>query len=121
MKHLDAWIVGLMLLPAISNAQSFTSMDELLEDDYNSGGTVGVVDMNNDGYDDIVTLDNSTDLKILYQTPNGFVEVAYGTVSGAQQWGYSVGDLKHDGHKDVIVGGNSDGVHYVAIDEMGTS
>jgi hypothetical protein len=42
---------------------------------------VGFTDMDNDGYDDIVVLDGSQAVKVLYQDGSGnFVEVDYGSV-----------------------------------------
>ncbi|WP_306642757.1 FG-GAP-like repeat-containing protein [Sanyastnella coralliicola] len=102
-------------------SQSFTDASANLPSNYNSGGTVGVTDMNNDGLDDIVTLDQADHLKILYQTAGGWVEEDYGVVSGNNQWGFAVGDLNNDGHNDVISGGAYDGVHFVSIDAQGIS
>ncbi|MEO0405607.1 MAG: VCBS repeat-containing protein, partial [Bacteroidota bacterium] len=103
----------------LSFSQSFTNSNTLLPNDYNSGGCLGVVDMDNDGFDDIILLDNSNELKVLYQTENGFDEMGYGTVSGASQWGMAIGDCNNDGHADVFCGGSYDGVRIVNISEPG--
>jgi hypothetical protein len=121
MKQFYLWLTALALLPAGLAAQSFTNMSNLLDDSYNSGGCVGVTDMNNDGSDDIILLDNSNHLKVLYNLPGGFVEDDYGVLSSAEQWGFTVGDLDNDGHNDVISGGNFDGVHLTMIDGIGMS
>jgi hypothetical protein len=102
------------------NAQTFTNSTNLLPGSYNSGGCTGVMDMNNDGLDDIIILDNSTDLKIAYQNANGTFSVSsFGTVSGEAQWGMCVGDVDNDGHKDVMSGGHYDNVHIVNINGVG--
>lgn len=104
-----------------AQAQTFTNSNNLLPDSYNSGGCLGVSDMDNDGMDDIILLDNSNNLKVLYQQMDGFNEVAYGQVSGANQWGMAIGDCDNDGHSDVFCGGSYDGVHHVKISDIGTS
>lgn len=108
-------------LSAVSVAQTFTPQTGVLPGSYNSGGCVGVTDMNNDGSDDIILLDGSNHLKVLYQLPGAFVEEDYGVLSSAEQWGFTVGDLNNDGHNDVVSGGSYDGVHMVSIGGMGDS
>lgn len=119
MKHLYTLAVLALLVPALSNAQTFGYGNADLPDEYHSGGCVGVTDMDNDGNDDIILLDGSNNLKILYQTADGFNEVVYGQVSGASQWGMTIGDCNNDGHNDVFSGGSYDGVHLVKIDAPG--
>ena len=97
---------------ATSQAQTFTNGNSLLPGQYHSGGCVGFTDMDGDGFDDLVVLDESEDLHVLYQGPDGsFSEVDYGSVSGSNQWGMCVADYDNDGHKDVFSGGSYDGVH----------
>ena len=98
--------------------QTFTDASADLPQDMYSGGCVAVTDMNGDGYDDVLTLDNSTDIKVLYQNLDGvpgFTLKDFGSVSGNNQWGMAVADVNNDGHKDVFSGGNFDGVHYCQI------
>lgn len=103
-----------------AQAQSFTNSSNLLPDFFYSGNCTGVVDMDNDGLDDIVILDQSRFLKVAYQQPNGtFTLSEYGTVSSDQQWGMAVGDIDNDGHKDVLCGGSYDYVHIVNINGPG--
>jgi len=98
------------------HAQSFTQNNSLIPATYNSGGCTAVCDMNNDGLDDIVILDNSRDLSIAYQLPGGAFSVSsFGAVSGQSQWGMCVGDVDNDGHKDIMCGGSYDDVHVVNI------
>ena len=120
MKHLSTF--GLLLLTAAASAQTFTNSSALLPGTYNSGNCVGFTDVDNDGFDDVVVLDQSRDLVILYQAGDGtFNEMAYGQVSNAGQWGMCVADYDNDGHKDVFSGGSYDGVHVWNIDGPGTS
>lgn len=119
MKKFYAIVAAILCVPALMTAQSFTNSDSMLPGSYNSGGCVGVNDMNQDGLDDIVLLDQSNNLRILYGTGEGFNQVDYGMVSGNQQWGFAIGDMGNDGHNDVISGGAYDGVHYVSIASQG--
>jgi hypothetical protein len=101
----------------VASAQTFTMNTSLIPGTYNSGGCTGVTDMNNDGLDDIIILDNSYDLSIAYQQTNGSFSVSYfGAVSGEAQWGMCIGDVDNDGHKDIMCGGSYDNVHIVNID-----
>ena len=109
-----------LFLALTSNAQTFSNASSSLPDSYNSGNCVGFTDMDNDGYDDIVVLDGSTTVKVLYQNGSGeFTEVNYGDVSNNNQWGMTIGDYDNDGHKDVFSGGSYDGVHIKHIDGIG--
>lgn len=120
MKHLSTF--GLLLLTAAASAQSFTNSSALLPGTYNSGNCVGFTDVDNDGFDDVVVLDQSRDLIVLYQNGDGtFTEVAFGQVSNAGQWGMCIADYDNDGHKDVFSGGSYDGVHVWNIDGPGVS
>jgi len=85
-----------------------------------SGGCMGVCDMNDDGRDDIAILDNSDHVIVKYQNADGtFTAYDYGTVSSAGQWGWAIGDIDNNGHKDVVSGGSYDGTHYVRISSPG--
>ena len=118
MKHVLSG--AFLLLIGGVMAQSFTNNTALLPGSYNSGNCVGFTDVDNDGFDDVVVLDQSRSLVILYQDGNGgFNEVAYGQVSTAGQWGMCVADYDNDGHKDVYCGGSYDGVHVWNIDAPG--
>lgn len=108
-----------VILTITSSAQTFTNATSEMGVNYNSGGCVGVTDMDNDGYDDIIVLHNSRHLRVVYQTPSGWNPVNYGTVSGNEQWGMAIGDFMNSGHNDVVSGGAYDGVHYTSISEIG--
>lgn len=101
---------GALLGSNVALAQSFTNGNNALPATYNSGGCVGFADLDGDGYDDLVILDQSRALHTLYQSPTGtFTDYSLGNVSSASQWGMCVGDFDNDGHKDVFSGGSYDG------------
>jgi len=105
---------------AVLNAQSFSNGVSLLPNEYHSGGCVGFTDMDGDGFDDLIVLDQSNTLHILYQGPDGsFVDYDLGSVSASSQWGMCVADFDNDGHKDVFSGGAYDGVHVQHITSPG--
>ena len=104
---------------ASATAQTFTA--GTLPGSYYSGGVTGVWDMNNDGLNDIVVMDQSKTLRILHQQANGtFTQVGSGTQLGSSQWGMTVGDLDNDGYADVISGGAYDNLHVYKINAAGT-
>jgi len=113
-------LVGGLCAAFGTQAQSFTNGNNALPATYNSGGCVGFADLDGDGYDDLVILDQSRSLHTLYQSPTGtFTDYALGNVSSASQWGMCVGDFDNDGHKDVFSGGSYDGVHLMHITAPG--
>jgi Secretion system C-terminal sorting domain/ASPIC and UnbV/Ig-like domain CHU_C associated/FG-GAP-like repeat len=120
MKKIYLLTASVLLSGVLATAQSFTNGTTLLGNDHNSGGCTGVVDMNDDGLDDIVILDQSTDLYVAYQQPDGTFDISsFGTVSAEGQWGMSVGDVDNDGHKDVMCGGYYDDIHIININGPG--
>lgn len=107
-------------LTSLATGQTFTNGNSALPGSYHSGNCVGFVDMDGDGFDDIVALDDSKVVKVLYQVaPGEFNEVDYGNVSNNNQWGMCIADYDNDGHKDVFSGGAYDGVHIKNIDAAG--
>ncbi len=109
-----------MLSFAAATAQTFTA--GTLPGSYFSGGVTGVWDMNSDGLNDIVVMDQSKTLRILYQQANGsFVQVNTGTQLGSSQWGMTVADIDNDGFGDVISGGAYDNLRMYNIDANGTA
>ena len=115
----------LLVFCGMSNAfgQSFTlNTTPLTNEAARTGGCVGIADMDGDGYDDLILLDQSKNLSIDYQNPDGtYTSFSYGAASGSNQWGMAVGDVDNDGHKDFVSGGSYDGVHYKAISARGVS
>ncbi|MGK0278009.1 MAG: hypothetical protein ACI9RU_000770 [Litorivivens sp.] len=118
MKRIYALVIA--AIPSLMFGQTFTNATNELPDAYNSGGCVGVTDMDQNGYDDIIILDGSSSLKIVYQDNMGnFNESVLGMVSGNSQWGMAIGDIENNGHNDVFCGGAYDGVHLMSITSEG--
>jgi hypothetical protein len=121
MKHVRLLLPALAVSAAVSG-QTFTNATATLPGTYRSGNCVGFTDMDNDGLDDIVVLDQSKTVRVLYQSADGsFTAVNYGNVSNSNQWGMVIADYDNDGHKDVFSGGSYDGVHVKHIDGIGSS
>lgn len=92
-----------------SNAQfAFTNSNTLTPTASHSGDAISVVDINNDGLDDIVKMDQSDVLVIDMQNQNGtFTHYNLGTITGGiNVWGMAVADVDHNGWKDVATGVN---------------
>lgn len=119
MKKLYVLALALVSFAAAS-AQTFTA--GTLPGSYFSGGVTGVWDMNNDGLNDIVVMDQSKTLRILYQQQDGsFIQVNTGTQLGSSQWGMTVADIDNDGFGDVVSGGSYDNLRMYNIDANGTA
>ena len=121
MRERYALLVLLVASATAAQSQlSFTNASDRKSSVTASGGCMGVVDMNGDGLDDLAILHNARTFQVDYQNADGtFTLVDYGNVSNAGQWGWAIGDIDNNGHKDMISGGNSDGVHYVRIMSAG--
>ena len=84
---------------------SFTNQTSNLGDPtHYSGVGVTVNDVNNDGLDDIVILDDGQNLKIEYQKMDGvWVSFDAGVqMDNSSAWGMAVGDATNNGHSDVF-------------------
>ena len=98
-------LCGALLVSAASAQLAFTDASAVLSHDGHAGACVGVTDMDGDGLDDIVQLDMSTHVYVLYQNADHtFVTYDYGQVDGSEQWGWAIADLDNDGHKDICSG-----------------
>lgn len=88
-----------------------------------SGVAIAVVDMNADGLDDIVHLDNGRLLTIEYQKADGtgFNTLAVGSVSTMSQWSMCVADVDNNGYNDVMTGGRYDGIKVYKASAYGNS
>jgi len=89
-----------------ANAQfSFTNMNSLVPTATHSGNSITVVDVNNDGLDDIVKMDQASDLVVQLQNINGtYTHYNLGDVGAGNVWGMAVADVDHNGWKDVATG-----------------
>ncbi len=112
----------LVISPAFVVGQTFTLSTGILSDQSaHSGGCVGIADMDGDGYDDLLLLDESKNVYIDYQAAGGTYSSYYmGQASSASQWGMAAGDVDNDGHKDFFSGGSNDGVHFLRMSGRGS-
>lgn len=119
-RYFVAMAVLLSSLQGAAQPQ-FTNGTAMLAHAASSGGCMAVTDMDGDGLDDVVQLDNSRHVYVLYQEADGsFTAVDHGAVSSSSQWGWAMADLDNDGHKDICSAGNFDGVHLLKITARGS-
>jgi len=84
------------------------------------GSTMGVVDMNGDFLDDVVSV-GSTNINVLQQQPGGGL-VAHNYTTGSTDvasWSMSAGDLDNNGYNDLQYGGGGS-VTYMMANSTGT-
>lgn len=119
-RHYTLALASLLLSAQLFAQPAFTEGTALLPHVANSGGCMAITDMDGDGRDDVIQLDQSTHVHVLYQEADGsFTAFDYGQVSNSAQWGWAIADLGNDGHKDIVSGGNHDGTHLVSITARG--
>ncbi len=84
----------------------FSDASVNLGHDSHGAACVAVADMDGDGLDDVIQLDMSRHVYILYQNPDhSFVTFDYGVVEpNDNEWGWAMADLNNDGHKDICSG-----------------
>ncbi|MBK9421989.1 MAG: VCBS repeat-containing protein [Flavobacteriales bacterium] len=96
---------------------AFTDGSALLSHSATSSGCMAVTDMDGDGLDDIVQLDDADHVYVLYRNVDGsFTTYDYGSLNDGNQWGWAIADLNNDGHKDICSGsgGNTNFVNITA-------
>jgi hypothetical protein len=105
-----------ILAPSASGQFSFSNKTTLLTNpsSFTSGVAVAVADMNADGLDDIIRLNDGYLLSIEYQTPDdqAFSNFEYGDIFPGNEdaWAIVVGDVNNDGYCDVMAGGYYTGI-----------
>ena len=86
------------------------------------GSERGLVDMNGDGLDDLVSI-QSTNINLLIQTQEGdFEEVNISTENAdyTPSWSMAAGDFDRNGYNDLLYGGGS-GVTFMRANDNGTA
>ncbi len=103
-----------MALDGIAQIRFVNRNDLLANKDLHSAVPVGIADMNGDGLDDIVTLDEGMDLVIQYQTPDPsrpFVQYRVPVfIDNNEQNDISIADFNNDGANDILMVGSYDRV-----------
>lgn len=94
------------LFTITSEAQTFTNSNYLTGANHYSGVAIGVADMNADGLDDIVRLDQGYLLNVVYQQAQNdtFTRVDFLNMDSQSQWMLAVGDVDNNGYNDVMSG-----------------
>lgn len=116
----------LFLFPNESiNAQntpvSFSNSSNLIPSGIFSGAPMGIADMNGDGKDDIIHLDDRLSLKISFQNAAGqsFTTQNYGQLNNGTEWALCVADVDHNGINDLIAGGAYNNIKLVKGNNLG--
>ncbi len=97
----------------ISAQVTFTNKtDDLILSSGKSGVALAVIDMNDDGLDDIVRLDDARDLYVEYQRQDGsmFETLPFGAVTTQGQWSMCIGDVDNNGTNEILSGGAYNGL-----------
>ena len=107
MKNRFLPLFALLLLSFSAQAQiAFTNESSLLsETDFSSGVAIGVVDMNNDGLDDIIRMENGSGINIEYQNAPGAPFTNQYVDSDGSLWAVAAADVDNDGFSDIFSGG----------------
>ena len=97
-----------MLAIAAQGQFAFTNSNSKFATQTHSGCSVVVVDVNNDGLDDILIMDQSKNLTVRMQNRDAsFTTYPLGQVYGSNVWGMAAADVDHNGWKDVVTGSGS--------------
>lgn len=119
-----AMVAGLIVaLGSLAGAAEFSNASSLLAAPTSSGVAMAVVDMDQDGKDDIVHFSNALNLMIDYQTAPGqaFDRVQLGAAGNSIIWGVAVGDADENGFPDIMTGGRYDGLRFYRAASGGRS
>lgn len=119
-KLLCAAFVALAIPVAVAQV-SFTDATNSLNSTTLTGGVaMAITDMNDDGLDDVIRLDNGSSLEIEFQQTDGtFQRLIVGNVDNP--WGLAIADVDENGYNDIVLGGSYDGLKVVTANGDGTS
>ena len=124
MMKTNTFLITLLLcfigLDAYSQSVTFSNQSDLLQPVSGTGNRDCVVDVNIDGYDDVVRITGSG-MYIDYQQPDGSFTAFYYAANweNPPNWSISSGDLNDDGYRDFCFG-NGNAVSFVHSSEDGT-
>ncbi len=86
---------------------SFTNSNSKLEVMTNSGCVITVTDVNFDGLDDLIRMDQGHLVNVDIQERDGnFTNYYIRDNGGGSSWGMAVADIDQNGYKDVIADGS---------------
>ena len=106
-------IAGMLFIGNVCSQASFSNRNDLLgQRDVHSGVPVGIADMNGDGLDDIVVLDDARRLIVQYQTPDlarpFYRYTSPMSIAGGKQNDICIADFNNDGANDIFITGTYD-------------
>jgi len=113
----------LLFLPYCCIAQiSFSDGSQWLDfDNLRSGLAIGITDMNADGLDDIVVLDNAQNFYIEYQQADTLAfNGLFVSALNAPSWSLCIADADNNGYPDIFTGGNFNGLKLLMANDDGT-
>ena len=126
MKQIHTLALSLFLIFLTGSASGQISFSDetsqlMNPTEFTSGNVMGVADMNADGYDDIIRMNNGSMLSIEYQMPDtaAFTNYTFGNVPG-DAWAIVIGDVNNDGYCDIMTGGFYDGVKVLTAMDNGS-
>ncbi len=93
----------------------------LPQDSFYSGVAMGIADMNGDGLDDLVRLNDARILTIDHQQSDSsmFESSVYTTPGSGSEWSLSIADVDSNGYNDILVGGAFNGLKLFKANETG--
>ena len=99
-------LIGVSMVNVCKAQFAFTKSNTIIGTATHSGCAVTVVDVNNDGLDDLLILDQSKDLVLKLQNQDGaFTPYTLGTVfNNDEAWGMAAADVDKNGWKDLVAG-----------------
>jgi len=124
MKKLLLNIVTICLISTGMMAQiSFSNQVSMLTDPtHYSGNAIAIQDVNGDGLDDIIILDDAKNLRIEFQHLNGtWTSYTGGAMDNQNAWGMVVADMDGNGYADIFSGVNGEDPDYAKANGDGSA